>query len=141
MWISLYTSFEISLFLSATIYDTTQNFSQFQQFGQKSSTLLVVRTTIVLPAIGEDKTLKMWKRYFISKLSNAVITINFLFLAKKCSDRIGFPKSDNSSMNMQIKVMTKLQIDYDDGHSLILVCESPAMWHSYSPKVDTSVCV
>ena len=41
-----------------------KTFSQFLQCGQKLSTLLVVRTTIVLTAIGVDYTLKMWKTFF-----------------------------------------------------------------------------
>ena len=44
MWISLYTFLEMSLFVSATIYDTTQNFF----------TILTVWTKIVQTASGED---------------------------------------------------------------------------------------
>ena len=44
MWISLYTFLEISLFLSATLYHTTQNFF----------TILTVWTKIVHTASGED---------------------------------------------------------------------------------------
>ena len=45
-----------------------KTFSQFLQSGQKFSTLLAVRTTIVLNAIRVDKTLKMWKNNLISCL-------------------------------------------------------------------------
>ena len=44
MWISMYTFLEIRLFLSASIYDTTQNFF----------TILTVWTKIVHTANGED---------------------------------------------------------------------------------------
>ena len=37
------------------------NTKLFHNFGQKLSTLLAVRTTIVVTSIGVDKSLKMWK--------------------------------------------------------------------------------
>ena len=54
MWISLYTFLEMSLFLSASLYDTTQNFF----------TILTVWPIFVLTAIGVDNALKMWKKYY-----------------------------------------------------------------------------
>ena len=82
----MYTFLEISLFLSATINDTTQNFF----------TIFTVWTKIVHTASGVDKTLKMWKNEH-NLLQNSSLLSRKLYLWKakiltaySCSSCFGF---------------------------------------------------